>query len=68
LRLGFHCCLASAGSTAILLVIGMMDLRTMAAVTAAITTERLAPASQRVVWTIGAGTVGAGLFLIISSV
>jgi predicted metal-binding membrane protein len=68
LRLGFHCCLASAGSTAILLVIGMMDLRTMAAVTAAITAERLAPASQRVVWTIGAVAVGAGLFLIISSV
>jgi len=67
LRLGVHCCLCSAGSTAVLLVVGMMDLRTMAAVAAAITLERLAPARQRSVWAIGAITVGAGLFFIISA-
>ncbi len=66
-RLGLHCCQCTAGSTAVLLVLGMMNLRTMAAVTAAITVERLATAGQRVSWTIGAVTIGAGLFLIISA-
>jgi hypothetical protein len=41
-----------------------MDLRAMAVVTAAITVERLAPAGERVAQAIGAGFVGAGLFLI----
>jgi predicted metal-binding membrane protein len=49
---------------AILLVIGVMDLRAMAVVTAAITVERLAPAGERVARVTGAGAVGAGLFLI----
>jgi predicted metal-binding membrane protein len=48
LRLGLHCCCCCAGLTAMLLVIGVMDLRAMAAVTAAITVERLAPAAERV--------------------
>jgi len=64
LRLGLHCSYCSAGLTAILLVIGLMDLRAMAAVTAAMTAERLAPAGQRVARAIGAVVVGAGLFLI----
>jgi predicted metal-binding membrane protein len=49
---------------AILLVIGVMDLRAMAVVTAAITVECLAPAGERVARAIGAVVVGAGLFLI----
>jgi predicted metal-binding membrane protein len=49
---------------AILMVIGMMDLRAMAAVTAAITLERVAPAGERVARAIGALVVGAGVFLI----
>jgi predicted metal-binding membrane protein len=49
---------------AILLVIGVMDLRAMAVVTAAITVERLAPAGERVARVTGAVVVGAGLFLI----
>ena len=50
---------------AILLVIGVMDLRAMAVVAAAITVERLAaPAGERVARAIGASGVGAGLFLI----
>src|SRR5574338_634977 len=44
LRLGLHCSTCCAGLTAILLAIGVMDLRAMAVVTAAITVERLAPA------------------------
>ncbi|MEX0734253.1 MAG: DUF2182 domain-containing protein [Steroidobacteraceae bacterium] len=64
LRLGLHCCRCCAGLMAILLVIGVMDLRAMAVVTAAITVERLAPAGERVARGIGAVVVEAGLFLI----
>jgi predicted metal-binding membrane protein len=64
LRLGLHCSYCCAGLTAILLVVGVMDLRMMAVVTAAITVERLAPASARVAQAIGATVVLAGLFLI----
>ncbi|MDB5447308.1 MAG: hypothetical protein JWQ97_2625, partial [Phenylobacterium sp.] len=64
LRLGLHCSFCCAGLTAILLVIGVMDLRAMAAVTAAIAVERLAPAGARVARAIGVVVVGAGLLLI----
>jgi predicted metal-binding membrane protein len=64
MRLGVHCIYCCAGLTAILLVIGVMDLRAMAVVTAAITLERLAPAGERVARIIGAVIVGAGLVLI----
>jgi predicted metal-binding membrane protein len=49
---------------AILLVIGVMDLRAMAVMAAAITVERLAPSGERAARAIGAVVVGAGLFLI----
>nr|UXE45850.1 hypothetical protein Hi04_10k_c5380_00002 [uncultured bacterium] len=48
LRLGLDCAGCCGGLMAILLVIGVMDLRAMAAVTAAFTVERLAPAGERV--------------------
>jgi predicted metal-binding membrane protein len=64
LRLGLHCSSCCAGLTAILLVIGVMDLRAMAVVTAAITAERLAPEAERIARAMGAVVVGAGLFLI----
>jgi predicted metal-binding membrane protein len=48
----------------ITLVAGVMDLRVMALVTAAITIERLAPAAERVAHAIGAGVIVAGLLLI----
>jgi predicted metal-binding membrane protein len=64
LRLGLHCSHCCAGLISILLVIGVMDLRAMALVTAAITVERLAPAGERVARALGAIVVGAGLFLI----
>jgi predicted metal-binding membrane protein len=49
---------------AILLVIGVMDLRAMAVVAAAVTVERLAPDGERVARVLGAVIVGRGLFLI----
>jgi predicted metal-binding membrane protein len=64
LRLGLHCSYCCASLTAILLIIGVMELRAMAVVTAAITLERLAPAGERVARAIGAVVIGAGLFLI----
>ena len=63
LRLGVNCSRCCAGLMAILLVIGVMDLGAMAAVTAAMTLERLAPAGERVARATGAVAVGAGLFL-----
>jgi predicted metal-binding membrane protein len=63
-RFGLHCGFSCANLTVILLVIGVMDLRAMAVVTAAITAERLAPAGERVARAIGAVVVGAGLLLI----
>jgi len=64
LRLGLHCSSCCAGLTAILLVIGVMDVRAMVGVAAAITAERLAPAGERVARAIGIVVIGAGLFLI----
>jgi predicted metal-binding membrane protein len=63
LHFGFHCGLSCANLTVILLVIGVMDLRAMAAVTAAISAERLAPAGEQVARVIGAVIVGAGLLM-----
>jgi predicted metal-binding membrane protein len=65
MRLGLHCSCCSAGLTAILLVMGVMDLRVMAVVTTAITAERLAPAGQRVARAIGVMVVGAGMLLLV---
>jgi hypothetical protein len=45
-----------------LLFIGVMDLRVMPLIAAAITVERLAPAGERVARTIGMVAVGAGCF------
>jgi predicted metal-binding membrane protein len=64
LGLGLHCSCCCAGLMAILLVIGVMDLRAMAVVAVAITVEHLAPGGERIARAIGAVVVGAGLFLI----
>jgi predicted metal-binding membrane protein len=64
LRLGLHCSHCCVGLMAILLVMGVMDLRAMAVVTAAMTVERLAPAGERFARVIGAVVIGAGLILI----
>ena len=66
--LGLHCSACCANLTAILLVLGVMDLGAMAVVTAAITAERLAPAGERIARVLGAVAVGAGLVLIVRAV
>ena len=63
LRLGVHCSLSCAGLTATVIAAGVMDLRAMAVVTAAITAERLTPAGARVARGIGAIGVALGLLL-----
>lgn len=65
LSLGLHCTQCSVGLMAILLVIGVMDLRAMAVVAAAIAVERLAPVGERVARATGAVVIAAGLFLIV---
>jgi predicted metal-binding membrane protein len=64
LRLGLDCARCCANLMAILLVLGVMDLRAMAVVAAAITLERLAPADRRVERALGAVFVGFGLFML----
>jgi predicted metal-binding membrane protein len=64
LRLGLHCSISCAGLTAILLVGGVMDLRVMAVVTAAITAERFGPAGECVARAIGIVAIGAGALLV----
>jgi predicted metal-binding membrane protein len=68
LRLGRHCVDSCANLMAILLVIGVMDLRAMFVVAAAITVERLVPAGERAARVTGAVIVGAGVFLIARAV
>jgi len=63
LRLGLHCSLCCIGLMAILLVLGVMDLRVMALVTAAITAERLLPAGGQVARAVGIAIVVGGLLL-----
>ncbi|MCC8397519.1 DUF2182 domain-containing protein [Paraburkholderia sp. MMS20-SJTR3] len=63
-RTGIHCCCSCAGVTALLVVVGVSDLRLMAALTAAITAERLLPDGIRVARTSGMLAVGGGLLLI----
>ena len=66
--LGIHCSYCCAGLTASFLALGVMDLRVMAVVTAAITVERLAPAGARVARVVGVVGIGAGVQLITRAV
>lgn len=59
---GVQCIASCAGLTAVLLATGMMDLRAMALVTAAITAERLAGAPMARM--VGAIAIMAGLYMI----
>lgn len=68
LRLGLHCIYCCAGLVTVLLIIGVMDLRIMAVVTAAITAERLAHAGEQAARAIGAAAIGTGLVLIARAV
>ena len=62
LRLGLHCTECCVGLITILLVIGVMDLRAMTVVAAAITLERLAPAGERVAGPSGPSSSRQGCF------
>jgi predicted metal-binding membrane protein len=64
LRFGLHCIHCCVGLTTVLLIIGVMDLRAMVWVMAAITAERLAPNGERVAKIIGVAVVMSGLFMI----
>jgi predicted metal-binding membrane protein len=68
LRLGLQCSECCVGPMAILLVLGVMDLRVMAVVAAVITAERLAPAGMRVARAIGAVEVVAGVLFLARAV
>jgi len=68
LHLGLQCGCCCGNLMAMLLVIGIMDLRAMSVVTVAITLERLAPAGQRVAQAVGVVAVAAGLLLIARAV
>jgi predicted metal-binding membrane protein len=67
-RAGLRCSGCCAGLMIILLVIGVMDWRAMAFVTAAITAERLAPAGERVARAIGVVVVAVGSLMIAGAV
>jgi len=64
LRTGAHCSACCAGSTMVLLALGVMDLEAMALVMAAITAERLAPARARVAHVLGIVALASGMILI----
>lgn len=63
-HLGTECALCCGNLMAIVIVAGVMDLGTMAAVAAAITLERVLPAGERVARVTGCVAVGAGLLLL----
>jgi predicted metal-binding membrane protein len=67
-RLGLRCNYACVGLTATLLVLGVMDLRVMAGVTAGITAERLAPGRERAARIVGVVLVGLAVLLIVRGV
>jgi predicted metal-binding membrane protein len=64
-RLGIRCSYGCAGLTASLLAVGLMDPRAMAAVTAAVTAERLAPGGRHVARVVGAVGLAVGSFLML---
>ena len=64
LRLGIHCVHCCFGLTVMLLAMGMMDLRAMALVTAAICIERFVPNGLRAARMLGGIFIAVGLVLI----
>jgi predicted metal-binding membrane protein len=64
LHLGLHCNYCCAGLTSILVAVGIMDLRAMVLITAAITAERLAPDGVRIARVTGMVAVVVGCVLI----
>jgi predicted metal-binding membrane protein len=64
LRIGVDCAYCCGVLTLALVVIGVMDLRAMAAAAAVISAERLLPGGERVARTVGYLVLGQGLLLI----
>lgn len=62
-RLGARCVSSCIAPTAILFVVGLMDLGAMAVMTAAIFAERLAPGGLRIARLTGALALGVGLVI-----
>ena len=67
LRLGLRCCYCCASQTAILLVLGVMNVGAMVVMAAAISAERLAPTGERIARATGAVAIGAGVFMMMRS-
>jgi predicted metal-binding membrane protein len=68
LRLGVDCVYSCAGAMAVLLVVGIMDVRAMSVATVAITIERLAPVGPRIARLMGSVAVATGLVLVVRAV
>ncbi len=68
LRLGRHCSLCCSGLMLVLLATGVMDLGIMAAVTAAITLEQVAPMPVRIARGVGIVVILAGIFIFVRAV
>lgn len=68
LRLGAHCLSCCLGLMAVLLVTGVMNLGAMAALTVAITVERLAPRPALVSRMIGVAIVAAAILMIVVNI
>jgi predicted metal-binding membrane protein len=66
-EIGLRCVWCCAPLTAVLLVIGVMDLSAMALVTLAISAERLMPASIRAAYATGATLLVVGAWLMLVS-
>lgn len=66
-HLGLCCVRCSGNLMLVLLLGGVMDLRLMALLTAAVSAERLAPAPRVVARAVGAVIVAAGLFMLVAS-
>jgi predicted metal-binding membrane protein len=65
LQLGVRCTLCCAPLTVMLLVLGLMDLRAMLAITAAVTLERLCSAPRRTAHFIGALAIAGGVLRLV---
>jgi predicted metal-binding membrane protein len=68
LCLGVHCIQSCAGVTAVALVLGVMDLRVMAATATVVAVERLMQDGARAARAIGTVVAATGLSLIVSAV
>jgi len=62
-RFGVDCALSCAAPTAVLFAIGLMDTSAMAAITAAITAERLVPKGTHIARMTGAAAVCTGVIM-----